>query len=270
MEHPFFLPVPRVIAHRGDSACFPENTLTAFTSARDIGVDCIETDVHLTADSEVVIWHDDLVDRNTNGTGRVEELTLERLKSLDAGFRFSPDGGKSFPFRETGVRIITLDEALESLPGMKFNVDMKTKGRQIVEACAACVRRHEAQDRLLWASFHHANLKYFRSLVPEAATSFSKPEAFEIVMSAHVHLPVSRFTRIAQALQVPIQYGIIQVISPKLLEHYQKSGIIVQVWTINDRPTMEELLDMGVDGIFTDNPRQLLEILHDRSTGGKM
>lgn len=234
-----------------------------------MGVDCIETDVHLTADGEVVIWHDDRVDRNTNGTGKVGELTLEAIKSLDAGFRFTPDGGQSFPYRAAGIRMMTLDEALEALPDAKFNVDMKSKGKRTVEACAACVRRHQAQDRILWASFHHANLTYFRSLVPEAATSFSKVEALEIVLSAHVHAPIRRFSKRAQALQVPVKHSIIQVISPPLLKHYQQAGLIVQVWTINERPVMEELLDMGVDGIFTDDPRLLLDTLHARNSGGR-
>ena len=108
MFRSFFDPMPKVVAHRGDSAHFPENTLHAFESAYAMGVDVIETDVHLSKDGEVVIWHDPTLDRNTNGSGMIEEHTLAELKKLDAGYTFTKDGGKTFPFRAQGVQLCTL------------------------------------------------------------------------------------------------------------------------------------------------------------------
>ncbi|NBK24594.1 MAG: glycerophosphodiester phosphodiesterase, partial [Spirochaetia bacterium] len=104
MFRSFFDPMPKVVAHRGDSAHYPENTLHAFESAYAMGVDVIETDVHLSKDGEVVIWHDPTLDRNTNGSGMIEDHTLSELKELDAGYTFTKDDGKTFPFRGKGVQ----------------------------------------------------------------------------------------------------------------------------------------------------------------------
>ena len=122
MNHPFLSPMPRVVAHRGDSKYYPENTIPAFISAREIGVDVIETDVHLTRDGKIVIWHDPTLERNTNGKGTIESHTLSELKALDAGYTFTEDGGKTYPFRGKGVQLATLDEALKALPDTRFNI----------------------------------------------------------------------------------------------------------------------------------------------------
>ena len=133
MEHPFLNPMPRIVAHRGDSEYFPENTLPAFRSAFELGVDVIETDVHLTKDGHIVIWHDPTLERNTNGSGTLESHTLNELKALDAGYTFTKDGGRTFPFRGQGVQLATLDEALRALPYARFNIDLKSQEEEIVD-----------------------------------------------------------------------------------------------------------------------------------------
>ncbi|MDY7028994.1 MAG: glycerophosphodiester phosphodiesterase family protein, partial [Spirochaetota bacterium] len=97
-DHPFLSPFPVVCAHRGDSAHFPENTLPAFLSAADLQVDCIESDVHLTSDGECVLWHDETVDRMTDGTGLISSYSVSQLKKLDAGYGYRDKNG-SYPFR---------------------------------------------------------------------------------------------------------------------------------------------------------------------------
>ena len=110
MEFESFLsPMPRVVAHRGDSAFFPENTAEAFSSAASLGIDVIETDVHLTKDGEIVIWHDPTLERNTDGKGTLESHTLAELKRYDAGYTFTRDGGKTYPFRGKGVKLMQLE-----------------------------------------------------------------------------------------------------------------------------------------------------------------
>ena len=145
----FLEPMPVVVAHRGDSINHPENTLEAFLSATEMGVDVIETDVHLSKDGHVVIWHDNTLERTTDGVGRLEDFTLEELKRVDAGFQFTPDGGKTFPFRGKGVRLATLDEALEASPKMRFNVDLKSREEGIVDAFERVVQQHNAEERVL-------------------------------------------------------------------------------------------------------------------------
>lgn len=114
-EYAFLSPMPRVIAHRGDSHNYPENTLPAFRSAVEMGIDVVETDIHITKDGVLVIWHDPTLERNTDGNGRVEDHTLEELRRYDAGYTFTKDGGRTYPFRGKGITICTLAEALEAL-----------------------------------------------------------------------------------------------------------------------------------------------------------
>jgi len=267
--HPFFDPPPRILAHRGDSEQFPENTLAAFRSAAEIGVDCIETDVHLTMDGELVIWHDDTLERSSSLSGFVEDHTLEELKKGDAGHWFSRDGGASYPFRGKGISFCSLREALTELPHMRFNVDLKTRSPRIADKFAEEIAELQAENRVLCASFHHENLQRIRAAAPGIATSFSSREVVRILMAARTGLlklsPGLKFLRTAlcrgMALQIPRKQGRITVLSPRLLRAYKKAGLYVQVWTINDGQEMRELLEMGVDGIFTDNPRLLKQTI---------
>jgi glycerophosphoryl diester phosphodiesterase len=219
MIEPFLQPTPHVVAHRGDSHSYPENTLHAFESASKMGVDIIETDVHLTKDNEVVIWHDKTLERNTNGEGRVEDFTLRELKKLDAGYTFTPDGGKSFPFRGKGVQMLTLDEALQACKNQRFNVDLKSKDPRIVDAFTQVITSHHAQERVLCASFHLAHLKTIRKRSPEILTSVTTFEVLKLLMQQKMHLLPSHLN-IDRTLvfQVPVSQWGIQVITPQFIE----------------------------------------------------
>ena len=127
------------MGHRGAAGEAPENTIPSFERAIAAGAAILESDLHVTADGAIVLLHDDRVDRTTDGTGRALERTLAELRDLDAGFRYSPDGGRSFPYRATGVRIPTLEEAFASLPGARFNLEIKEIDRDAIERIAACV-----------------------------------------------------------------------------------------------------------------------------------
>ncbi len=264
MEHPFFKQKVVVFAHRGDSQYFPENTLPAFKSAAELKVDCIETDVHLTLDGTCVVWHDDTLENLTGDTSKICAHTLKELTALDAGKLFSPDRGATFPFRNRGIRIATLEEVLEALPEMRFNIDLKDNSTKLVKEFVRVVTKHNAVNRILGASFHHGNLLLLRKLLPEMVTSFSEKEAFRIVISQKTGLlPFKRHYQ-AAALQVPEYSGKIHVVTRRLLRTLHRRGILLHVWTVNDRDTMKRLLDMGVDGIFTDNPRLLIHTIQER------
>ena len=263
---PFFADPVTVCAHRGDSKRFPENTLPAFTSAAEMGVDCIETDIHLSKDGICVVSHDDTVDRTTDGSGRISDFSLAELKSFDAGYRFSPDGGKSYPFRSQGFTIPTLEELLRALPHMRFNIDLKVPHREMVERFVETVLDNGAIDRVLGASFHRNTLRLLRRQLPELATSFAKWEAMFLLLR--------RFTRSlfigppppGLSLQAPEYFGSIKVVTPELLRDLHKIDIRLQVWTINAAHDMNRLLDMGVDGIMTDDPALLLEVQKKRKS----
>lgn len=262
MDRPFFSPMPRILAHRGDSAFYPENSLEAFESASSLGVDVIETDIHLTRDGKIIIWHDESVDRQTDGTGAVESFSYEELTALDAGFRFS--SGDSFPFRGKGIRMIGLSEALYHLPEMRFNVDLKTDSPLLVDKFVETVRAHDAAERVLGASFHVSNLRRLRSVAPQLASGISSREVKMLLVRQKLHLRLDRVHIGGDVLQVPVRSGALRIVTPSLIRTFHEIGIPIQVWTINDSYQMDALLSMGVDGIFTDDPRTLIEVLSRR------
>ncbi len=261
MSHPFLYPSPRVLAHRGDSLHCPENTLESFQSALVAGADCIETDVHLSADGEVVVIHDSRVDRVTGESGSVDKMSLKKLKQLDFGYHFSPDGGKTFPYRGKGITLPTLSEALEAFPGVKFNVDMKQKGRPMAEALAEILTRHDAIDRVMCASVHDGNLRILRALLPEAATSCGAAEAAGIILMAKAGVLFTRNSLPALALQVPSRYKGVTFINSRLIRQYHQAGLFVHAWVINNAQEMHQLLEYGTDGICTDQTALLQSLL---------
>ena len=263
MEHPFFNKPLRIVAHRGDSANFPENTLPAFKSAAELGVDCIETDVHLTRDGVCVIWHDDTLERVTADDGLVSDKTYKELMSVDAGTRFTMDEGKTFPFRGKGVTVATLDEVLKGNPYMRFNVDLKDDNIELIKEFAKVVRKNNAQDRVLGASFHHRIIKILRKIIPEIASSFSETEMRKIVILNKIGMLKFHGNFNADAAQVPEYDNKTKIITKSFIKNLHKKGVKVHVWTVNKKSEMLRFYNMGVDAIITDNPRLLLETMNE-------
>lgn len=257
----FLDPLPRVIAHRGDSHNHPENTVPAFISALKMGIDVIETDVHLTKDNQIVIWHDPTLERNTNGHGKIEDYTLAELKTFDAGYMFSPDGGITYPYRGTGVVMATLQEALEACPTVRFNVDLKTKDRRIVSEFVHVVTAKQARLRVLCASFHKSNLDLIRKTDPDILTSLTTIEVLPLLLKQKMGLLGSASKQKRKMIfQVPVRQWGIEVITSRFIEEFHRLGAIIQVWTINEEEEMRRLFAMGVDSIMTDNPALALEV----------
>jgi glycerophosphoryl diester phosphodiesterase len=251
---------PLAIAHRGGGGLWPENTLYAFEHAAASGVDVIETDVHATADGELVIFHDDNLERTTNGAGRVSALTLAELKRLDAGYRFSTDGGRSFPLRGSGVNIPTLREVFAALPRMRFNIEPKQSVPPITAPLCRLIREYGMTEKVLVASFSGAVLGEFRRECPEVATSAATGEVANFLALQRAGLAAS-YSPAMQALQVPERAGGFSVLTRDFVEAAHGRGLRVHVWTVNDEGDMRRLFEMGVDGIMTDYPDRLLKVL---------
>lgn len=257
MSEDFLTPMPRVVAHRGDSANWPENTLEAFISGVMMGIDVIETDVHLSKDGHVVIWHDPTLERNTDGIGTLESHTLAELRQYDAGYTFTKDGGRTFPFRGRGIRICTLDEALEACPGQRFNIDLKSREPEIVDRYIEVIRRHDAGKRVCTASFHDSNMRMLRAKAPDLLTSVSTKEVLSLVLRQKTHTLPARFAR-KIIFQVPEAYYGVRIITDGFIRAMHARDAVVMVWTINDEKDMERLFRMGVDTIMTDDPALLI------------
>ena len=254
-------PYPRWVAHRGAGKLAPENTLAAFESAaRDWAADMIELDVHSTADGHCVVMHDPAVERTTDGSGRIARLTLAELQQLDAGYRFTPDGGRTFPFRGRGVRVPTFDEVLRALPAMRFTVEVKAGEAQagLFEA----ITRHRAHQRVIAAGMYDADRTAFAAYPGALSASSEQLRRFYI---AH-RLGVGRWVRLpAHVVQVCETWGGRRVLTPRLVRDLHHQGVHVHVWTVNDEADMHRLLDWGVDGILSDFPDRLARVLHQRT-----
>jgi glycerophosphoryl diester phosphodiesterase len=261
MRRPFLSNAPIAFAHRGGALLHPENTLLAFRAAIELGCRYIETDVHLSRDGEIVVFHDNKLERTTNGAGFVRDHSLAELRRLDAGFRFTPDGGRSFPWRDRDVRIPTLAEALALDPRVCFNIEIKERAGGLPAALWRFIEREGVHDRVLIAAFEDVLVREFRALSRgSVATSAGQREVVQFWIASRVS--AARFLRTPyDALQVPPRQGRVTVVDPRFVRAARSKNIAVHVWTIDEPTEMRRLLALGVDGIMSDRPELLVETL---------
>ena len=227
-----------IFAHRGASGYAPENTLEAFRLAMDMGADGFELDVHMSRDGQLVVIHDDTVDRTTDGTGLVKELTLAELQALDAC-----NGMEAY----RGATIPTLGEVFDLVRDTKHivNVEVKTDDwfyPGIEEACLALAKEKGMEDRVIYSSFNHHTLIKIRELKPDAKLGL----LFGDIM----------FKPWEYAKQLPVDYlhpMKMNIHRPGFAEATYAAGYGINMWTINDRETMLLCLKHGA-GIITNYP----------------
>ncbi|MGH7932624.1 MAG: glycerophosphodiester phosphodiesterase [Candidatus Binataceae bacterium] len=255
----FAPPRPRVIAHRGASGHYPENTLPAFRAACDFGARYIELDVRMTRDGEIVVAHDENLERMCAHAGTIAGTTLGDLRRLDAGHNFAPADGEEFPFRGRAITIPTLAEVLSEFPNGYFIVEMKQVAPGLAAPLLRVVERAGMRRRVLVASEHQAPLDEFRRLAPDIPTNFPYREIAAFMMSLPPGTP--RFIPLGDALQIPPIYESWRIVSVESVAAAHRLGVEVHVWTINQEAQMREMLTIGVDGVITDFPDRLLAIL---------
>ncbi|MCY7374860.1 MAG: glycerophosphodiester phosphodiesterase [Pyrinomonadaceae bacterium] len=256
-----------VFAHRGGGGLHPENTLGAFEYSAGMGADVLELDVHATADGTLVIMHDATVDRTTDGGGKISEMTLDVVKKLDAGYRFSTDGGRTSPFRGRGISIPTLEEIFDALPAMTYNIEPKQKTPSIIKPLCALIRTHKMTEKVIVGSFRQGVIDEFRRECPEIATSGTPSEVAELLALSKTGLSES-YSPPMQALQIPENLGKLSVVTKDFVENAHRKKLQVHVWTINETADMERLINLGVDGVMTDYPDRLLNLLNRKPNGG--
>lgn len=262
-EHPYFTaerPAVMVIAHQGGNHLWPDNTLFAFENAIDLGVDVLEMDLHITSDDVLVIIHDETVDRTTDGSGEVEQMTLAEIKALDAAYRWTRDEGTTYPHREQGISIPTLEEVFQAFPGQRMTIEIKKTERSMAAPFCAMIRKYNMQERVLVASFHDERMAEFRAECPEVATSSARQETTIFVLLTKAWLG-GLFSPEFHSLQVPKESSGITVMTPGFVQAAHARNLKVEPWTINDPEQMKLYIEWGVDGMITDRPDLLLEIL---------
>lgn len=262
-DHPYYtsdLPYPLVIAHQGGDGLWPGDTLFAFEQAAVLGVDVLEMDLHITEDSVLVISHDETVDRTTEGAGVIEDMTLAEIKALDAGYDWSNDGGQTFPYRGMGITIPTLEEIFQTFPEYHMTIEIKKTENSMAVPFCEMIRSYGMQDKILVASFLDERMSEFRQACPEVATSSARQETTIFVLLSKVFLG-RLYSPYFYALQVPEESSSITVMTSQFVRAAHERNLRVEPWTIDDPEQMETYIEWGVDGIITDRPDLMLEIL---------
>lgn len=268
----------RVIAfaHQGGSFEGPSSTLAAIAHALDVGANAIELDVHATKDRRLVVCHDSTVDRTTNHRGAISSLTLAELAEMDNAYWWI-DGdvvtrGRSEQEyllrgrapRDRAYAVATLEEVASSFPGVLLNLDIKGTSPTVEpyeELLSDELRRLEITESVIVASFHDDALQRFRALAPKVATSGATNETATFYYS---HLEGAPVVPPVVALQVPATYGDVEVVNESFVEAAHGARIAVHVWTVNERDKITRLLELGVDGLVSDRPNLLAEVLKER------
>ncbi|MGH2725042.1 MAG: glycerophosphodiester phosphodiesterase [Actinomycetota bacterium] len=277
------------IAHQGGEIEAPSNTLFAFGTALRKGADVLELDVHATADRELVVLHDPTVNRTTNGSGRVDQMTLEQIKDLDAAYWFVPGcgtchghpveayvyrglatGDRPFPdrlrmFSPNDFAVPTLREVLVAFPGRLINIEIKNTAPDTApyerELAILLAELGRTDDTIVVSFLDHAE-ELFKLWAPEVHTATATAQTALFWASGQGPLPGAPNPRY-QALQVPIVFEGVTVVTPEFVQEAHANGLAVHVWTIDDRQTMQWLVDIGVDGIMTNRPTILERVLRN-------
>lgn len=261
-NHPFFANQsgPLVIAHQGGDGLWPSNTMVAFKGAAELGVDVLEMDIHSTADNVLVVMHDTTVDRTTEGTGELRQMTLAELKELDAGYDWPYEEEADHPFRGQGITAPTLEEVLTAFPEMPMNIEIKQAEPPIVAPFCQMLRQYNRTDKTLVASFNGEVLHEFRRECPEVATSAFEGEVRPFFILNTLFLGAV-YQAPAEAFQVPEYSGNLHVVTRRFVDTAHTHNMDVHVWTVDEEEDMRRLLALGVDGLITDRPDRLMQVL---------
>ena len=241
-------PGPLAFAHRGGASEAPENTMPAFEHAVRLGYRYLETDAHVTADGVLLAFHDDRLDRVTDRSGIIAELPWSEVQEARV------DGREPIP---------RLDDLLAAWPEVRVNIDPKHDAA--AEPLAEAILRTGAVDRVCVGAFSDRRIGVVRSLVGPALCTSMGPREVGRLLAATTHLRGGRHLT-SPCAQVPTNQGPVPVVTQRFVDTAHRLGVQVHVWTIDEREEMERLLDLGVDGIMTDRPQVLKDVLVARGT----
>ncbi len=259
-KKPFFeaLPAPVHLSHRGGAESYPESTLYAFDMAvNNDQTDVLEIDLVLSSDGHIMVTHDLEVDHTTDGTGLVNDKTLAELQALDAAYWFDPDGDQTYPERDQGHTMPTLDETFEAFPTLYYNLEIKDADSEYEADLYALVQQYNLEERVLWGSAISDSSDRLRALAPHIAMYYHTAAATCFVTQVTLGGdPATDCTEHYDALNLP--GGGITV---EVVDAAHALGIAVYAWTIDAPDEMELLFGYGVDGIITDRPDLLRQVI---------
>jgi len=259
---------PLLIAHQGGEQLAPSNTIMAFDLAKQYDVDVLETDIHMTKDGQLVTIHDATVDRTTDGKGRVDSFTLEELQKLDAGYYFKDLQG-NYSFRGKGAYIPTLEELFQKYgKEYYFNVEIKDRYPQtgdstIEQKLWELIQKYGLEKKVIVNSFDNSIVQRFQDFAKgEVPLGAGKAEVIKFVIANKAFLP-GFYRPSSQVLQIPTADSGFDLKTQPVIDDAHRLNMQVHYWTINDKDMMKELINKGADGIMTDRPDLLYEVMKE-------
>jgi glycerophosphoryl diester phosphodiesterase len=262
------------IAHRGGAALMPENTLEAFRNGMSEGADGYELDLQLTKDGVIVVSHDTEVDRCTDGTGSINDKTLEEVQALDAGYKFTTDGGATYPYRGQGIKIPTLEEVLNepALANAVGVIEIKQLDSGLSDKLLDIIEARGIENKVIIESFDTSALADVRKEITlkglNIITSFNQAEIINFFLTPLSVMLAARYDPPAKVLQVPLEFTLgglnVTVINDPFMFKARYLGLKVHAWTINEPSVMRSLInDKKVEAIMTDEPGILKSVINE-------
>lgn len=265
------------VGHRGAQGEVPGNTIESFAHLLDIFPGAIlELDVWGTCDGKIVVYHDEMLHHETDGSGPVSSYTYDEILKVDRGYRISRDGGMTYPFRNKGYRIPLLEDVLKKFPGSKISIDIKQHDTGFAAEVMKMLEKNSAVERVVIGSFNDKINRFLCEWSPVTVTSFRKWEVVKFKIFHFFRCP-RLYKKKNDVLMIPEfisprgevtedEYGKrgIRIITERFIKDAQKRGVPVFVWTINREENMKRLIDWGVDGIVTDYPSRLKKVMLEK------
>ena len=265
ITHPVLerLSKPVTIAHQGGNKIYPDESLLAFTNAINMGIQVIDLDIHRTKDGVIVINHDPTIDRLTDGTGLIREMSWLELQQVDGAYNWSLDG-LTYPYRGKGIKILSLIEMMDTFPQQVYDIEIKQHDPPLEKDLCDLLRKYGvAADQAIVASFRDETLARFHDICPEVAISLPVNQGTVLYILSRVGL--ERLLPLdAVVAQLPTTFSTILgqlELDRRYIEAFAKGDRQVWVWTVNDSIEMKRLVKMGAHGIITDRPDILMDFV---------
>lgn len=269
-DHSFYRaddPEVLIIAHRGGRGIAPEGTMAAFDKSFALGVDVFEYDIHQTADGHLVVIHDPSVDRTTDGSGLVNEMTLAEVQALDAGYHFKDEQGE-YSYRNQGVYIPTVVEVFEAYPDMRQLIEIKDTNDpvlydEIIQQLWNLIQEYKMEDQVMIGSFDHEINEAFEELSEDKIPIGAGEQAVRDFANMHVPYLNGLAKSSVDSLQLPVEEEGHNLASKNIIRSAKKRNMAIYYWTINEKDEMKELILKGVDGLITDYPDRMKEVIEE-------
>lgn len=258
---------PIVLAHRGGCGIAPESSMAAFQQSAELGVQGFEIDIRLTKDEEILVFHDEYVDRTTDGAGRVADMTLEELRGFDLGYHFIDADGRH-SYRGKGEKVVLLKELFKKFPQMLINIDIKDspetyEGSLIPSKLWRLIESMDVQNRVVVTSFFDEQIDrfnlYAQNRVAIGAGENEVRKAFTAFNSQFGHLYQPR----ADVFQIPVRSSMFRLDSQRFISFLENLNVSVHYWTIDDAEEMKALIAAGAKGIITRRPDIAVPVIEE-------